>query len=206
MRETGNLFVIAAPSGTGKTTLVKALINELSGLAVSISHTTRAKRPNEVNGVNYFFVQEAEFRRMIEQGDFLEYATVFGAFYGTSHRWVEATLKKGVDVVLEIDWQGMQQIKTLVPESISIFILPPSLDNLRERLVTRNQDKPEVIQDRLADVKETLSHFQEFDYMVINDDFDQALADLKLLIQANRLLQRRQCEKYSKLIAKLAAD
>lgn len=204
--EMGNLFVIAAPSGTGKTTLVKALINEVSGLAVSISHTTRAKRPNEVNGVNYFFIEEVEFRRMIERGDFIEYATVFGAFYGTSHRWVEETLRKGIDVILEIDWQGMQQIKTLIPESISIFILPPSLDNLRERLVTRNQDKPQVIHDRLQDVKETISHIQEFDFVVINDDFTHALKDLTLLVKANRLLQRRQCQKYAKLVAKLAAD
>ncbi len=204
--ESGNLFVIAAPSGTGKTTLVKALVNEVSGLAVSISHTTRAKRPNEENGVNYFFIKEDAFRRMIEQGEFLEYATVFGNYYGTSHRWVEETLGKGIDVILEIDWQGMQQIKALVPDSISIFVLPPSLDNLRERLINRNQDHPQVIQDRLADVKETISHVHEFDFVVINDDFAHALKELKLVVQANRLLQRRQCEKNAKLIAKLAVD
>lgn len=201
----GNLFVIAAPSGTGKTTLVKALVNELPKLAVSISHTTRAQRPSEANGVNYFFIDENKFHSMVEQGEFLEHATVFGAFYGTSHLWVEETLKKGIDVILEIDWQGMQQIKTLVPESISIFILPPSLDNLRDRLVKRNQDKPEVIQERLTDVKETISHIHEFDFVVINDDFSQALSELKLLVQANRLRQKRQSEKYRELIGKLGA-
>ncbi|HSW70791.1 MAG TPA: guanylate kinase [Gammaproteobacteria bacterium] len=204
--EIGNLFIIAAPSGTGKTTLVRALVNGMPGLAVSISHTTRMKRPNEKNGLNYFFISEAEFRRMIEKGEFLEYATVFDAFYGTSALWVKETLQKGIDVVLEIDWQGMQQIKALIPSSISIFILPPSLDNLRARLVNRNQDKPQVIQNRLADVKETISHIHEFDYVVINDDFAEALSELKLLVQANRLLQRRQCERYTQLLTKLIAD
>ena len=204
--ENGNLFIIAAPSGTGKTTLVKALVSEVPGVAVSISHTTRAKRPNEKNGVNYFFVGEEEFRQRIEKGEFLEYATVFGAFYGTSQSWVEAMLKKGMDVILEIDWQGMQQIKILIPPSISIFILPPSLDNLRARLINRKQDNAQVIQDRLADVKETISHIQEFDYVIINDDFAQALSELKLLIKASRLLQRRQCERYTQLLAKLGAE
>ncbi len=203
--ENGNLFVIAAPSGTGKTTLVKALVSEVPGLAVSISHTTRQRRPNEENGLNYFFIQENEFHRMIEKGDFLEYATVFGNYYGTSHTWVEETLRKGVDVILEIDWQGMQQIKALAPDSISIFILPPSLDNLRARLVNRNQDKPQVIQERMVDVKETITHIPEFDFVVVNDDFTHALDDLKHIVQANRLLQRRQCEKYSKLISLLRA-
>jgi guanylate kinase len=198
--ECGNLFVIAAPSGTGKTTLVEALVNELPGVAVSISHTTRAKRPNESQGTNYFFVEEDEFRRMIANKEFLEYATVFGAYYGTSHRWVAETLQKGSDVILEIDWQGMQQIKKLVPESISIFILPPSLENLKERLEKRNQDKPEVIKERLADAKETLSHVDEFDYVVINDDFSHALNDLKLIIQSGRLMQRSQVKKYAKII------
>jgi len=206
MKACGNLFVIAAPSGTGKTTLVKSLLAELPNLAVSISHTTRAKRPNEEHGVNYFFIDEPEFRRMIEQGDFLEYATVFGAFYGTSHRWVEETLNQGIDVILEIDWQGMQQIKALVPESISIFILPPSKANLKDRLVKRNQDKPEVIQERLADLQETLSHIDEFDYVVVNDDFTQALGELKLIIQANRLLLRCQGRKYEKLVNDLSKE
>jgi len=204
--ENGNLFIIAAPSGTGKTTLVKALVSEVPGVAVSISHTTRAKRPNEKNGVNYFFVGEEEFRQRIEKGEFLEYATVFGAFYGTSHSWVEAMLKKSMDVILEIDWQGMQQIKILIPSSISIFILPPSLDNLRARLINRKQDNAQVIQARLADVKETISHIQEFDYVIINDDFAQALSELKLVIKASRLLQRRQCERYTQLLAKLGAE
>ena len=201
----GNLFVIAAPSGTGKTTLVRALIAEVPQLAVSISHTTRSKRPMEENGVNYFFVNEKQFVQMIEKGEFLEYAKVFGAFYGTSHQWVAETLRKGMDVILEIDWQGMQQIQALIPESISIFLLPPSLDNLRDRLVKRNQDKPEVIQERLKDVKETISHIHEFDFVVMNDDFSRALSELKLLIQANRLIERRQSEKYQKLVDQLGS-
>lgn len=200
----GNLFVIAAPSGTGKTSLVKALVHELPGVAVSISYTTRPQRPGEENGINYFFISADEFARMVEQGEFLEYATVFGAFYGTSHRFVQEQLKKGKDVILEIDWQGMQQIKLLFPESISIFILPPSFVNLKERLVNRNQDKPHIIQQRLADASETVSHIDEFDYVVLNDEFAHALEDLKLLILANRLRQHRQINKYNQLIRELS--
>ncbi len=199
----GNLFVVAAPSGTGKTTLVKALVTELPGVAVSISHTTRDKRPNEEEGTNYFFIKEEQFRRMIEAKEFLEYATVFGNYYGTSYQWVEETLKNKIDVVLEIDWQGAQQIKKLIPDSISIFILPPSLENLNDRLIKRNRDKPEVIQERLADAKETLSHIHEFDYVVINDEFTHALEDLKLIVQANRLRQKRQSQKYAQIIKKM---
>jgi guanylate kinase len=202
----GNLFVVAAPSGTGKTTLVKALVTELPGVAVSISHTTRSQRPGEESGRHYFFIQEDEFRRMIEQGAFLEYATVFGAFYGTSLRWVENTLQAGIDVILEIDWQGMQQIKTLVPDSISIFILPPSLANLKDRLIKRNRDKPQIIEERLADVQETVSHMNEFDFVIINDEFSHALNDLKLVVQANRLRQPQQAHKYAQLIGELSGS
>jgi len=202
----GNLFVIAAPSGTGKTSLVKALVEETPGIVVSISHTTRAPRPGEQHGVNYFFIKEDEFRRMIERGEFLEYATVFGEFYGTSYRFVEATLKKGIDVVLEIDWQGMQQIKTVVPSSITIFILPPSLENLKDRLVKRNQDKPSVIEERLMDARETVSHIHEFDFLVINDDFSHALRDLTLLVEAHRLRQSNQAQKYADLLQVLRQE
>lgn len=200
----GSLFVVAAPSGTGKTTLVKALVSDLPNLAVSISHTTRPKRPNEEHGLNYFFTEEKEFLRMIDENAFLEHAKVFGHRYGTAHQFVQATLEKGVDVILEIDWQGMQQIKALFPKSVSIFILPPCLANLKERLVKRNQDKPQVIEERLADVKETISHIKEFDYIVINDDFDQALVDLIHIVEADRLQRSRQVKKYAKLIQELA--
>jgi guanylate kinase len=196
----GNLYVISAPSGAGKTTLVKALVDSVSNVTVSISHTTRPRRPAEIDGINYHFVTEAEFQQMIEHGDFLEYATVFNAFYGTSHTWVEQTLARGLDVILEIDWQGCQQIQNLFPDCISIFILPPSVDDLANRLCTRDQDKAEIIDERLADAKETVSHIYEFDYVVINDDFNHALNDLKTLIQAGRLTQKHQTSKFAKIL------
>ena len=197
----GTLYVIAAPSGAGKTTLVKALIDSLADITVSISHTTRPKRPQEVHGVNYYFVDKPEFQRMIEANDFLEHATVFDNLYGTSKSWVENTLANGTDVILEIDWQGHHQIKTLFPDTIGIFILPPSLDDLKSRLVTRNQDHPDIIEKRLLDAKETISHLNEFEYVVINDDLDRALHDLRAILEANRLLARRQAVKHAQLIA-----
>ncbi|HLF66784.1 MAG TPA: guanylate kinase [Gammaproteobacteria bacterium] len=202
--KSGNLFVIAAPSGTGKTTLVKALVESLSDISVSISHTTRPQRPGETDGINYFFINEDQFRQMIENGEFLEYARVFGRYYGTSHQWVTEALKKGIDVILEIDWQGMQQITALIPESISIFILPPSLENLKDRLVKRDQDKDHIIQERMADVQETISHVYEFDYVVVNDDFTRALHDLELIVEANRLRQKQQTQRFAKLISELS--
>ena len=199
----GHLYVIAAPSGTGKTTLVKALVDSLSHITVSISHTTRPKRPNEVHGENYYFVTNTEFESMITHGDFLEYATIFDRLYGTSKSWVEKTLSQGIDVILEIDWQGHQQIKKIFPHSISIFILPPSLEDLHDRLVKRNQDHPDVIKERLADAKETVSHIPEFDYVVINDDFSHAAKDLITIVEAGRLQGDRQVAKHAGLIRKL---
>ncbi|TAK73742.1 MAG: guanylate kinase [Gammaproteobacteria bacterium] len=196
----GNLYVIAAPSGTGKTTLVKALVDSLPHITVSISHTTRSKRPSEMHGVNYYFIEKAEFERMITRGEFLEHAVIFDHYYGTSREWVQETLEKGVDVILEIDWQGHQQIRSLFPDAISIFILPPSVEGLRERLVKRNQDRPDIIQRRLADAKETLSHVHEFDYVVVNDDFMQALHDLQIIVEAGRLLGSRQTAKFANII------
>lgn len=203
MADSGNLYVIAAPSGTGKTTLVKALVDALPKITVSISHTTRPKRPNEMHGINYYFVDEAEFERLIAHGDFLEHATIFNHLYGTSKTWVEQTLAKGIDVILEIDWQGQQQIKQLFKDSISIFILPPSIEDLRNRLIKRNQDNQDIIQMRLADVKETVSHVHDFDYIVINDDFTHALSELKTIIQSGRLQEPRQSAKYAALISDL---
>lgn len=200
MADIGNLYIIAAPSGTGKTTLVKALVDSLPKITVSVSHTTRARRPNEEHGVNYYFVDKAEFDRLVAHGDFLEHAMIFDNHYGTSKSWVEDTLAKGVDVILEIDWQGHQQIKHLFPEAISVFILPPSLQDLRERLVKRNQDHMEVIKKRLADVQETVSHVHEFDYAIVNDDFVNALHDLKMIIEAGRLAENRQSKKHARLI------
>jgi guanylate kinase len=199
----GNLFVVAAPSGTGKTSLVKAIVESIPGITVSISHTTRQRRPAEIHGLNYYFIDETEFRHMIAEGDFLEHAMVFDNLYGTSRKWVENTLASGLDVVLEIDWQGAQQIQHLFPECISIFILPPSLQTLADRLLNRNQDSSGVIHQRLADVRESASHIHEFNYVVMNDDFTQAKHDLITIIEAGRLLQKRQAEKYAKLLAEL---
>jgi guanylate kinase len=201
--DTGHLYVIAAPSGTGKTTLVKALVESLPQITVSISHTTRPKRPNEVHGLNYYFVSKTEFDAMISHGDFLEHATIFENLYGTSKSWVEKTLSQGMDVILEIDWQGHQQIKKLFPDSVSIFILPPSLDDLRDRLEKRNQDHPDVIKERLADAKATVSHLPEFDYIVINDDFAHAVRDLEGIVESGRLQGERQIVKHKGLIDKL---
>lgn len=203
MADIGTLYIVAAPSGTGKTTLVKALVDSLPKLTVSVSHTTRAKRPNEIDNVNYHFIERTTFENMIAHHDFLEYAIIFDHFYGTSKSWVKDTLAKGIDVILEIDWQGHQQVKRLFPDSVSIFILPPSLEDLQDRLTNRNQDDPAIIKKRLADAKETVSHAPEFDYLVINDDFTNALHDLKLIIEAGRLLQKRQMAKYAKLIKNL---
>lgn len=205
MAELGNLYVIAAPSGTGKTTLVKALVDSLPKITVSISHTTRSKRPNEVHGVNYYFVDKHEFNLMVEQNDFLEHAVIFENSYGTSKKWVEETLSRGIDVILEIDWQGHQQIQQLFPDVISIFILPPSLRDLEERLFGRNQDHPEIIQKRLQDARETVSHVTEFDYVVVNDDFVSALHDLKTIVEAGRLLRKQQLHKYEELVEDLLA-
>ena len=200
MIDKGNLYVIAAPSGTGKTTLVKALIDSMPKITVSVSHTTRPKRSNETHGINYYFVDKAEFARMIANEDFFEHAIIFNHHYGTSKRWVEDTLAKGIDVILEIDWQGHQQIKRLFLHAIGIFILPPSLADIENRLIKRNQDHPEIIKQRLTDAKETIAHINEFEYVVVNDDFDQALADLTIIVKSGRLLKNRQVIKFENLI------
>ncbi len=195
MTPPGNLFVIAAPSGTGKTSLVQALVERTPGLTVSISHTTRPKRPSEKDGINYHFIDEKQFKEMIERKEFLEHAIVFHHHYGTTQAWVKETLAKGLDVILEIDWQGCQQIQALFPDCISIFILPPSLSDLEERLKKRNQDKHDIIQARLKDATETIKHIHEYQYLVINADFDQAVRELQHIVLASRLLRRRQALK-----------
>lgn len=205
MTELGNLYVISAPSGAGKTTLVKTLVDSLPNITVSISHTTRPKRPAETHGVNYYFITEPEFHQMIEHDDFLEYANVFSHIYGTSRAWVEETLQRGMDVILEIDWQGAEQIQQLIPTCISIFILPPSLEALSQRLTLRNQDNPDIIVNRLADAQETISHVTQYDYVVLNDDFNTALNDLKTIVLAGRLTQERQIKKLAPLLTELAA-
>ena len=178
----GRLFVIAAPSGAGKTTLVKALLKEEPRLSLSISHTTRMRRPTEQDGREYHFVGKQEFEALAARGEFLEHAQVFDNLYGTARAFVAARLDAGQDVLLEIDWQGAQQVRRALPECVSIFILPPSRRALAERLARRATDTAEVIARRLAEAAADMSHYAEFDYVVVNDDFDRALADLRRII------------------------
>lgn len=200
MQNRGRLYVIAAPSGAGKTSLVNALIKSVPSIVVSISHTTRAMRPNEVQGVDYYFVSDDAFNKLVDQDEFLEHAIIFDRQYGTSKKEVIANLNKGFDVILEIDWQGHQQIKKLFPESISVFVLPPSLKDLENRLVTRNQDPSNIIAERLNDAKKTISHIAEFDYIVLNKDFDDALRDLRTIVEAERLRKDQQILCYKAII------
>jgi len=199
----GTLYTVSAPSGAGKTSLVNALLQQCADLTVSISHTTRPMRPGEVNGINYHFVDESEFTAMLEQKAFLEHARVFNNYYGTSRDWVEQTLASGQDVILEIDWQGAKQIRGLVPECVSIFILPPSLEILEQRLTGRGQDDPSVIQHRLAEAQLEMSHYVEADYLVINDEFDIALSELQAIVTSNRLRQENQSQRNANLLRDL---
>lgn len=192
MSALGTLFVITAPSGAGKTTLVNALLKKVPNLVVSTSYTTREKRSRETVGHNYHFVDRDEFERMIEEGEFLEYANVFGNYYGTSRKWVEQELAQGVDVILELDWQGAQQIKEQFPRCVLIFIVPPTIDALRQRLNKRNQDHPEVIERRLGEARIEISHYAEFDYLVINKHFQMALIHLRSILTSERLRVKNQ--------------
>jgi guanylate kinase len=187
MSDKGILYTVSAPSGAGKTSLVDRLVKSVPDTCVSISHTTRPIRPGEQNAVDYHFVDREEFNRMLEKGDFLEHATVFNNLYGTSQDWVEETLAAGKDVILEIDWQGAEQVKHLVPETLAIFILPPSLEALRERLEGRGQDDENVIEDRMKQAVTEISHYPSADYLVINDNFDVALNQLISIVEANRV-------------------
>ena len=182
----GTLFIISAPSGAGKTSLVAGILAQINNIQASISHTTRDCRPGEKNGINYHFVDRQQFVTMIDNNAFLEHAEVFGNFYGTSQEWVKATLDTGIDVILEIDWQGAEQVRSKFADSQSIFILPPSKQALRERLNDRGQDHAEVIEKRIAAATEEMSHYVEADYLVINDDFALALQQLKSIISAQR--------------------
>ncbi|MDG1388004.1 MAG: guanylate kinase [Halioglobus sp.] len=192
MSRTGTLYTVSAPSGAGKTSLVAALIERTEALRVSVSHTTREKRPGEENGVNYHFVDEGSFLAMLEKAEFLEHAKVFGNLYGTSQPWVQDQLTQGTDVILEIDWQGAAQVKHLLPNTKAIFILPPSRLTLLQRLTTRGQDNSNTIEGRMAEAVEEMSHYIESDFLVVNDDFDQALAQLQSIIGCHRLATDQQ--------------
>lgn len=200
---TGNLFTISAPSGAGKTSLVKALYNQIDHIGVSVSHTTRARRDGEQNGVDYHFIDEAEFIRMVGEGAFLEHAQVFRHYYGTSWQAVKTLLKEGTDVILEIDWQGMLQVKHLHPASIAISILPPSLNALAARLAKRETDSSQEIDHRMAQAQQEMSHFSECDFVIINDDFDTALKELTAVILSARLKTERQACHHQQLISQL---
>lgn len=202
----GTLYVVSAPSGAGKTSLLKAVLQRMPELKLSVSHTTRAQRPGEENGKHYHFVSEAEFKAMLEQANFIEHAQVFGNFYGTSRLWLEEQLQAGHDVILEIDWQGAQQVRKLMPECRSIFILPPSKQELLNRLTGRGQDSDEVIQKRMAAAHQEMIHYNEYDYLVINDDFDKACDHLQAIFQARRLTLNSQQLRQQELIADLLND
>jgi len=180
------LYIISAPSGAGKTSLVKALLDKDAGVSVSVSHTTRAMRPGEIDGVNYHFIDAATYDDMVRRGEFLEHADVFDHHYGTAASAVTQQLAGGQDVILEIDWQGARQVRLQMPDSISIFILPPSRAALRERLAGRGQDSEATIERRMRDAASEISHYDEYDYLVVNDDFETALAELANIIKACR--------------------
>jgi len=203
MHSQGTLYTISAPSGAGKTSLVAELLKRTPQLSVSVSHTTRPMRPGEEDGVNYHFISHEVFQQMLGETAFLEHAQVFDNFYGTSQKWVESELARGEDVILEIDWQGAQQVRRLMPETVAIFILPPSREALNQRLTGRGQDDDSVIQRRMDAAVAEMSHYVEGDYVVINDDFNTALADLEAIIRGRRLQLDKQQDRHATLLSAL---
>ena len=199
----GTLYIISAASGAGKTTLVSAVLEQVTDLEVSVSHTTRAPREGEVDGVNYHFIDKDTFEAMVEDGEFFEYATVFGNMYGTSRQHIQEQLLKGKDVILEIDWQGARQIRQLMSDCRSIYIVPPSTEALRERLTSRGKDDDEIIERRMRDAISEMSHYVEFDYLIINDDFDEARENLAAIIKGNRMLHEHQQHQHADLLGRL---
>ncbi|MBI3937277.1 MAG: guanylate kinase [Betaproteobacteria bacterium] len=199
----GILFIVSAPSGAGKTSLVRALLATDAGLRLSVSCTTRAPRPGEADGRDYHFVSAEKFERMVERSEFLETAEIYGHRYGTSHRWLSAQLAAGHDVLLEIDWQGAAQVRRLIAGTVGIFVLPPSLAELEARLVKRAQDGPEIVARRLAAAREEISHVGEFDYVIINSDFDRAAQDLASIVRAERLKLSRQLARHNEMINRM---
>jgi guanylate kinase len=203
---TGTLFIVSGASGTGKSSLVGRLVAAETDLVVSVSHTTRPKRSAEKDGVHYNFIDADSFQARAREGLFLEYAQVFGHFYGTSRVWVAQQLRSGIDVILEIDWQGARQVRERITGSIGIFILPPSPEVLEARLRGRDQDSPEVVQRRLKDASNDMSHVEEFDYMVINDDFATALNELRMIVLVSRLRCSAQAQRHRELLSALLAS
>lgn len=208
MAQQGTLYIISSPSGAGKSSLINALLtkhNAAGKMQLSVSHTTRAMRPGEENGVHYHFVQVEEFKELIARGDFLEWAEVFGNYYGTSRAAIEACLAQGIDVFLDIDWQGARQIREQMPTK-SIFILPPSRSELEQRLIGRGQDSAEVIAGRMEKAIAEMVHYDEYDYVIINEDFEQALFQLRAIIECQRLELRQQQRAQQNLLQQLLAE
>ncbi len=199
----GNLFIVAAPSGAGKTTLVRLLLENDPQIRVSISHTTRAPRPGEEDGREYHFIDVPAFLDRVQRGEFLEWAEVHGNYYGTSKRWIEAEMSSGRDVLLEIDWQGAQQVRKSFSQAIGIFVLPPSMEVLKARLSGRGTDSAEVIARRIAAAHDEMRHVDEFDYVIINDDLQQASGDLRSIVTASRLHYTNQRQRHASLFASL---
>ena len=199
----GTLFVISAPSGAGKTSLVKALLEKTKGIGVSVSHTTRAKREGEIDGQDYHFVEKDAFVAMVEQAAFLEHAQVFDNYYGTAIANIEDKLNKGEDVILEIDWQGAAQVRKQLPYAVNIFILPPSQQALEERLRGRGQDSDDIIARRMRDAKSETSHYSEYDYLVVNDEFEKALIELKSIVLSRRCCYSAQTQRLTPLLKEL---
>jgi guanylate kinase len=202
----GTLYIVAAPSGAGKTSLTKALLEQEPGIALSVSYTSRAPRPNEVDGVHYHFVSRSLFEEMIRRGEFFEHAVVHGDLKGTARTAVERTLAQGKDVLLEIDWQGARQVRTQMPDTVSIFILPPSRAELERRLRARAADSEEVIRRRLTDSRADIAHAQEFDYLIVNDEFATALAEMHAIVKNRQLRSATQMGRHSALLADLLRD
>ncbi len=202
----GMLYIISAPSGAGKTSLVKALLEKTDLVEISVSYTTRTKRPGELEGVDYHYIEKETFKQMIVDDQFIEHAEVFGNYYGTSKRQIKEKLQAGIDIILEIDWQGAQQIRTQFDSCTSVFILPPSREELVSRLTERGQDSSEVINKRMDEAIEQMSHYKEFEYLIVNDQFAHALGEFKALIYAFRLRQTSQCRRHHDLIDGLLLD
>ena len=197
MSVNGILFIVSAPSGAGKTSLLRELVPDDERLVMSVSHATRPRRPGEEDGVHYHFVSVEKFEQLVGEGAFLEHARVFDNYYGTAEAAVRNQLGRGLDVVLEIDWQGARQVRTRFPEAVSVFIAPPSIDALHARLSNRGQDSAEVVERRMRDARTELAHFPEYDYLVINDDFSTALNDLRAIVRAQRLREPRQARRFA---------